>query len=729
MTDYYRLSLKKDAATWFAYEVDYAFERSTPYYLPNPPKNWDSIAVKDERNLRMFGFVRSYTEESYDFTLEAKKILKYAWDKYGNGATVQLYVERLNSAGLYELDFIADLALSTSLESKLEFKVKSLDAGIEAKLKTREDLTVQIPVDSTNGAEEIEILPLRVLGKFYYRTAWPIRQQGSNTASFGTTASTFKLYAFNVGKTIVPVSDTPANQPANIADPSANNFVSGQDFENIPGSGVYVNGNNYLMRANIDLKNIVFKCTIPLSVHNKSGTASTFRIGIRKMSGTGVAGSFIAQATSISIPAGAIRNFTLSIDTSNAPFSMSPGERLILEGGMNVVAAQDINIAWEKDYPIDITFEHYTDKFKVKGIPWRKVGEILARILTDFQGTFRSDLFTIPTNFVDGIDMDPSMLYMLSGDSIRGVNNPLLKISLKEYQQASMIMAGAGMGVEGNELRMEKIQYFLNPNKLIADLGEVKDCKSMPASDFLYNSISIGYREHEYDEVNGRDEPNTTHQYLLPNISDKRELDMVSPVRADGLGIFYTWVNYALSPNRDSTADNTLFALQCFRPTGQPLRALYPTDVSPTAVVTGYLEPDRLMNAGLTPKHLLLRNGSFINSLFFAQDNEFLLFRSASRNYSVTTRMSTINTITESSNVRLGDLSARMFYPIYRDIDVLTPDNYRNLWELNRNGYFTFRWEGKVYKGFPVRSMDKYAIPKIEKFKLLAMEPPTPTSQ
>jgi len=724
MNPYYRLSLKKDSNTYFAVVNNAVIERTQPYYLENAPENWEAIGVKDERNMRMFGFVRSYTSEGFDFPLDGKQILLYAWLNYGNAGVVKFYVESLNTTtGLYELDFIADLALNTSSSALLKFTVKALETGVSAKIKSRENITYEIPVTTANGAETIDVLPYTVLGEYRFITQWPVRIAGTSTSSLATSAQMFKVAAYYVGRTIVAVSDTPDNEPVSNNPAANNNAITGQDFENMTGGGGYSNQYNYLFYANTAIKELIVKTTIPFYVANNSGTNSRFKLSISKMDSSGFQTNLYSVYSAV-INAGTNSNFSLTLDNTASPATLAIGDALIIEATMETPAARNINVAWEQGKYINITFQHYTDSFQVKGIPWHKVWKKLIELITDGDATFVSNLLTVPMSFVDGIDLDPSMLYLLSGDSIRGISDAKIKVTLRDLFKSTFLMVGAAsMGVEDNKVVVEKPQYFLDTTKEIADLGEVSDCVITPADDFVFNSLKIGYNSYDYDDLNGKDEPNTTQYYQLPLLTDKKECDWVSPIRADGLGIFYTWVNYALAPNKDNSSDNTLFALQAIR-TGGVLRALYPKDISSSAQVSGVLEPTRLLNVGLTPKHLLIRNGSMLQSFFFSQENDYMKFQTTDKNYKLVTKITTSDYITENADIQIKKLGPRLFYPVYYNTKNESTPNYRQDWARNRNGYFSFTWQKQKLKGFPCISRAIYAVPKLEEFKLLAMTMP-----
>ncbi len=94
------------------------------------------------------------------------------------------------------------------------------------------------------------------------------------------------------------------------------------------------------------------------------------------------------------------------------------------------------------------------------------------------------------------------------------------------------------------------------------DLWEVKDFQVSVAEDLIYNTIKVGYPNQNYDDINGKDEFNTTHVYNTPLTRIAKELDLTSEYRADSYGIEFTRANLAGKKTTDSGTDNDVFIIQ-----------------------------------------------------------------------------------------------------------------------------------------------------------------------
>lgn len=118
------------------------------------------------------------------------------------------------------------------------------------------------------------------------------------------------------------------------------------------------------------------------------------------------------------------------------------------------------------------------------------------------------------------------------------------KTSFEDFFKSLNAFACAGMGVEidpgtGLEvLRIEQRDFFFE-NTQIADVGEIKDFKLLPRSEFFYNSIKTGYAEKEYAEGYNSEldaEVNTYSNFEIPT-KLKGEYDVTNKYRADWTGM------------------------------------------------------------------------------------------------------------------------------------------------------------------------------------------------
>ncbi|MFO7257940.1 MAG: hypothetical protein DIU61_009605, partial [Bacteroidota bacterium] len=178
---------------------------------------------------------------------------------------------------------------------------------------------------------------------------------------------------------------------------------------------------------------------------------------------------------------------------------------------------------------VSYTYTHPTSYIKALR-PLKLLQEIIYR-LTEGQYTIASDTLEAYKDIV-----------VTCGDAIRGIEGAKIKTTLFNFFQAFNTVIGVGLGMVGSQLRLEEKAYWVDYSDPI-DLGEVKNLKVSPATDYIYNNLKIGYPAQEYEDVNGRQEFNNTHEYDLPVTRITKNLELVSPYRADCYGIEFTRIN------------------------------------------------------------------------------------------------------------------------------------------------------------------------------------------
>lgn len=736
----YRIAIKRfDKVYWAVDQYGNVISQPDAFYMDDYFANdWSKMGIKDDRNFRMGGIFRSSSETSYQFIGDAAKILRFIFYSEGPNASAVLQVEKLNkslTSQPYEIDYECQFNFSKAKDERLSFNVELLDMGVSELIKTREDVIYEIPIWNDTNTKIATLKPMRVFGELAFLTGWPIPEQGNTTTSFTTDAFNYRIYAINVSKTLIKVARFPKAEPIAVADSSKNAFVTGQRFMEATAGGTtsYPVGseNNFLFKALVDIKNVKFNTTIGFFIDNNSGASRIYRGRLWLIDAvTGVYdATWVYQVQSASLPNGSATSFSLTFDPP--PFDVPAGKALIMQFGFDAGSGpsdNEHNVAWEKDNRILISFEHYTSAYDVQGLPIDYVGKELIKRITGGKAQFSSSLLTQMNSYSTEYDLIMRDVILMSGDSVRGAPQAVLKISLKDWLKTINVMCGAGLGVRDNKVEVEKMEYFYRTgsNNLIADLGDVSDNAVEPAEDMIFNEIHIGFTPTAYsDSLNGRDETHNTTRYLTPYSRDKKVLDLISPIKADGYGIFDMWVNFSLEKYKPSDNDDTIFALQlnstpyAYQALQKKYYALYPQDINPNAVLTGILEPTNMPNPGLTPRRCLQRNGRIIKSYFYGVDYEQLKFQTSDRNQNLSSKIATTNNIVENENIFIGDLPDRIFFPFYLNPAVISPKSYKTLFDSNPYGYFKFRWLGVSYLGFPMQVASLNAKPKINTFQLL----------
>jgi hypothetical protein len=254
------------------------------------------------------------------------------------------------------------------------------------------------------------------------------------------------------------------------------------------------------------------------------------------------------------------------------------------------------------------------------------------------------------------------------GDAIRGIDTAVIKTSLRDFFTSYNSDFGLGMGMMGNILRLEEKAFWVQYTDFI-DLGEVSKMKVSPATDLLINNIKIGTPNQDYDDVNGKQEFNTTHEYSTPITRVAKELNLVSVYRKDCYGIEFTRLNLDGKTTTDNDSDNDVFEIHIEdNPQGD---GFYHLDRSLNIGATGLLAPATVFNLFLTPARALRRNGNYIRSLFYKLESKYLTFQKNDKNDKVVA-----GGIIEKADVQIASLDAPLFSCNYLEFETKVPLNY-----------------------------------------------------
>lgn len=736
MKAYFRLSLKYNDTTWWALQGNTVVQQAMPYYLSSHALvNWSDTKITDVRSLEHSGFIRSYAE-NYQFANDGYKMLAWIWNRYGVNAIAILYVEVLNTTTqTYEYSYQADLnflqaAINRSSEGDI-FTVDVAQRDIQEAMKSKEDYEYEIPVSV--APVKVNCRSMLVNGKIKFVTTWPRTPTITSTSSFPHSGFGYKIACTYVDKEVVPISGIVGNAPVKEGNEPTPQFdVMGQVFEERLASGgyTYTTDNNVLFEANVDLRNVKPRGNLPFYVENKSAVVSRYRVELGVWTPTSItAYRIVGTFDSPPLLPNVGQNFSIEIkfrDTgTNSAFTMAKGDKLVLEARL---LHSDHYVAWENGALFEVGFQHLTNDFFVWGVPIYEIGRELISRMTAGKAVFTSDALTRYISYDQNYDCIPADLVLLSGDSIRFGADASIKIKWSDYVRSLAALAGLAYGVEGNVVRVEGREYFYDRHKQIADLGEVASLQIAQAGDLAYNLLKIGAEAEVSDDLNGRYEFNTTHQYAMQVLNTKKTLELVSPIRSDGWGIFSIWVRYAVlideKAKNDSKGDKQLFIIQkeWNAISGNIYNALYADKFSRSSVAA-VPDGNRVMNIGLTPKRCLLRNSSFLRSLFYTHtsSDNVMTFLSGDRNTAFAAKLSTAYAIEEGKTVDVGQADTqRLFLPRVYEISTGSVFNYTQAWQANRNGYFRFIYKGRAYRGFPLESEISNASPQEYTYRLLA---------
>ena len=208
--------------------------------------------------------------------------------------------------------------------------------------------------------------------------------------------------------------------------------------------------------------------------------------------------------------------------------------------------------------------------------------------------------------------------------------------------------------------RVEPYETFRNMKRVVK-LGDFTNNISRSINPKrIFSEIVVGYKDQEYEELNGTFQFNGETNYSAPITTEGAKLDALCKYRADDIGIELTRrLQYADDPSKDYRADKDIFLIDA-KPVNGILEAKKAENFN---TVSGIYEPQLAYNLDITPARNLRRWGSYIRAGFIGIEDRRLKFvKGASNQALTTTKTGEDYTVIEGSDVLIGDLSNPIEY-------------------------------------------------------------------
>lgn len=223
---------------------------------------------------------------------------------------------------------------------------------------------------------------------------------------------------------------------------------------------------------------------------------------------------------------------------------------------------------------------------------------------------------------------------------------------------------------------------FIHRNELYRDspvlaIENISEVTYNVAKDRLYSTLSIGYKKQEYELGNSGNEEFNSKAVYMTGLLDNKELDMLSPYRADSYGI----EELSRKTDREESGgdkDMQLFAVSCMRVNGR-------FEILRDNVITG--ASLSVFNSSLNFVSMIKNNDRYLASL-----TDKLKFVSMEGNSSVV-----IGNIKISDDIELKDPLFRRGNIKFSTDKLILPDDFNYRVEIN--------WDGHIYSGY-IKSLD-----------------------
>lgn len=700
--------------------------------LPYAPDGWKETKVSWERGFTYHGVFTNYTTP-LKFIREGAKILRSLYYTYGIEADCQLYIKKLNRTTLAYADFIlGEIDFSTLQDLEFQVIANIMQGGFVSKLKAREN--TNYPIDVQDNADVVWVnmdgIPL-----WAYDSYLGIDQPNDNSGS--------TIYQQNQGFAF-PYLTAYNSKGYNNGDI----FIKGQEYiDNIDtqfftqGAVAFISVSMYDKwflenRSATDSYTVRIKGSMYIGSVNNDSVTRNLEVRILAADiGSGTINSDTTISTGAAILAGATNLETLEWDEI---LTVSPQERLFFMFSWSGNVSVNTNHIFTLE--MDSSFQNSVRQSYVPCVPAKTVFSELIGAIGD--GLTPDSSTLLDTTYPD--------VLLTCGDALRLLAGNQIKTNLMDLFKSMNTVFGTSLMYDTatNTISLEVKDEAYDSGTQTVDLGAVADIQVMPFTEDVFSNLKIGFNTKPYDEFNGKDEYNTTSEYLSPIVRRAATLDMVSPYRADIYGIELTRANLLEKKTADGDSDNDVFFIHAdlsavagtfdLNGVSTDYYNLYRTPINPVAgasyfeidnifldVDGVYRNQDKAFNIMFTPLRCLERSGSYIRALMYPQASSVLKWQVTSKNNEgnvklITSEGSPVVVHDESADVQINTLASPLFYPVVFNITARTPFDLLSLVEANPYGYAEFTWLGNTYYGFIIEMTEEIVNHPKQEFKLLA---------
>lgn len=629
------------------------------------PESWEKDSrVSNTRNPTYFGVFRAWGLP-LNFTLDGAAILRQAYYNRSIQAGVRFEVEELNVESLqYENVFTGDIDFSGAKDNGGTFSVTLMQSGSVADIMAYDDLKFEFPF---SGSDVVNVILPGVA----------FEEAGSFIISptFEENFNSMPAIEYVSGLTSDVLSKQSTSESGAIDTTPENGY--------------------WFLKANRDQKvKLVGNIKGEAFTRDFQGS-STFIVEIRAQGGI-----LIKTINSVTTPA------VIGSTPYDFPFEHEQDYDADTFLYFTIRGTGDgDNYVAVTEGKIDVSFSSVSDPSNCKGI---LAYDLFKRVMAKVSPGALTESYFLKNNWKN--------LVFTSGDAIREISTAKLKFSLKDLYKTFNSIDDAGFGIENGHARLELASYFTRMIE-ICNVGNVSKCEIRPAQTYMMSKISIGYKDGNTDDNNGKQEYNSGQMWQSPITRVNTTEDWISPARADQYGIEKIRVEYNVKNDKksyDTGSDNDTFILDTYKD-GDNYRPILGSSYQS---VTGLTSPLTAYNLNLSPKHNLLRKGAFLHSVLDKMDNLFINFASGDKNTDLQTVKDSI-IVKENQNIAIASLPPAYFIPHFAKISCKLPSNAQKLFKGREFGYITFEHEGCVLRGFIMNTNIDVAKNAEQEFELL----------
>lgn len=685
--------------------------------LPKPliftPDGWQDISIFFERNKKYFAIDRSFSYPM-NFVEDGARILKYLFYEQGVEAKCYLLIAEqvLDFDGVtygfrYQKMYKGEVDFSTFSHQGPKVTVNMMEGDLVKLIKANESTDYEIPLGDDAEVIEMDGLNLQEKGNFNLVSDFEIKK-----SIFGTNWFLPVNYLGSDGKS------------------TGISFFT-QQVKNMTGIpwATKLNDDDYLGLGNDSIVGtttaiisgvIEFKCT-------QNSPSLGFRVRFYRSNQ-----ALVNQGDYEVVFNGNPRPGNTYTYNVNLSIPLQAGERLYVEGIYfgGITGAIDIGISFTDNCKLSIK---YKNTFRATTTKAYRPSVLLQKVLDKVTGGG----YQVQSSLLTG---DNDLRMLTSGDALRGLSGAVIKTSLMKVFQLFDMQLDAAMGIINNVLHFENKQFWYDHSTII-DLGSVTNLKVNQSGDYLFNTVTIGYPNQNYNQalgdVNGKLEPCVTQSYTLPITCVNKALQLTTDIRADMYGIEFTRINLEGKTTVDSSSDNDTFCIKvAAKASGATNYTLdrslnpyvsvvidpsYNMDATTQADLISAYDQAKAFNLLLTPKQCLYNHGAFIRGCLRKLDSKWVRYNVSDKFPLLKVAPPGGRVVYERSDVQVGDFDQPYFDSVQFDFETKTPINLQDILAQNPVQAFRYEYQGVVMDGVNIKVGMQPAIQKSQVWSLLSV--------
>lgn len=656
--DFIYLLLDENNNSYYAYG-DTVLSTASLKPLEFTPNGWTKIQLQNQRNQTYFAVDRSFSVP-LEYLKDGAQILKHIYYNFGVEAKVymticeqRLYFDATHYGYYYTLLYRGEIDLANFKHDSTKVTVNIMEGGMVKLIKAYENTKYEIPIDVPDAVD--------------------IHVDGVELKA----STLFTIQPGNTGGLHLPGWLFINSEGTNFSAQTQSVFLKAGAFNS-------TTSDDWILK---NIGNVALNLNLSGSIKVRASANGIYIFGFETSGGT-------------QVPVYVNNSFPGGVDTVipfNINITLQPEEKLF----STALWSNTLFLFKYLDGELNISFASIYKSTTIKALRPLYVFQQLVSKISD-------GAYTPQSTFLQTIQD----VVMTCGDAIRGIAGAKIKTSLRDFFTSYNSDFGIGMGMIGNTLRIEEKAYWVQYTDVV-NLGEVSKMKVSPATDLLINNIKNGSPNQTYDDVNGKQEFNTTQERSAPITRVAKDLNLVSVYRKDCYGFEFIRINLDGKTTTDDKGDNDVFMVHI---EDNPWAdGKFRLDRNLNAGTTGLLTPTTVFNLYLTPARGIRRNGNYIRSLFYKLDAKYLKFQTTDKNSAVVCQG-----ITENADIQIASLDAPLFSCNYLEFETKVPVNLFELLNANPLKAFTGTWAGFSFVGIPVKTSTQPGDNAAQTFQLLA---------